>query len=121
MAVKDLSKAYLWAARILAIAFALFTALFSLDVFGSGEGFFEELLAFLIHSAPSIAMLLLVLLFWKRSDISAYGFFTMAVLFTLLFKTYRDLLLFAMLSLPLALIGLIFLGAHLSNRGKAQQ
>lgn len=120
MAVKDPVKAYLLAARILAIAFALFMALFSLDVFGSGEGFLEELLAFLIHSAPSIAMLLLVFLFWKRPDISSYGFFALAVFFTLFFKTYRDMLQLVMLSLPLALIGFLFLGAHLSKRGKAQ-
>lgn len=120
MAAKDPGKAYLWAARILAIAFALFVALFGLDVFGSGEGFLEELLAFLIHSAPSIAMLLLVLLFWRRPDISAYGFFALAVFFTLFFKTYRDMLLLAMLSLPIALIGFLFLGAHLSNRRKVQ-
>ena len=119
MAFKGPANVHLWAARALAVSFALFSALFGLDVFGSGEGFLKELLAFLVHSAPSIAMLLLVLIFWKRADISAYGFFAMAVLFTLLFKTYRDLLLFAMLSLPLTLIGL-FLAASLSRKEKSQ-
>lgn len=116
VASKSRANLYIWSARILAIAYALFQSLFGLDVFTGEAGLFQELLAFLIHIIPSLVIYLIVALFWRRPEICAYCFFAMSILFTLVFRTYYDVLLFAILTLPIALIGLFYLGAYLSKK-----
>ena len=52
---RNAKLALFWTPRILCIVFALFLSLFSLDVFGEGYGFWETLLALLIHLVPGLA------------------------------------------------------------------
>lgn len=52
--------------RILAIVFIAFIILFSLDVFGTGAGIFESILAFIVHSVPALILVFLLIVFWKK-------------------------------------------------------
>jgi len=52
--------------RILAIVFIAFITLFSLDVFGSGTNIWDAILGFILHSIPSIALIILSIVFWKK-------------------------------------------------------
>ena len=54
-----------WAPRILCIAFAVFTAVFALDVLGEGYSFWETALALLMHMIPTALVLLVLLVAWR--------------------------------------------------------
>lgn len=61
-----LAKMIYWAPRLAAILIALFIGLFSLDVFEMEASPLELLGAFLMHSIPSIILLVLLVIAWKR-------------------------------------------------------
>lgn len=71
---KKLNKFIYWAPRILSIAFILFLALFSLDVFDSNFGFWGTILGLLIHNIPSFVLTAILILSWKREIIGAVAF-----------------------------------------------
>src|SRR5512139_2580799 len=104
-----LAKTIHWAPRIAAILIILFMGLFSLDVFGDGGTPLEILGAFLMHNIPSIAMLVLLIIAWKRPVVGFVAFLVVAVVFTVLFVrdfyALSNLLLFI---LPLLLIASLF-------------
>ncbi len=112
----DNAMRFVWAARILAIAYAVFLLLFSFDVFEGGGSFWDKLLGFAMHSLPTVAIALLLTISWKRPDYGAISFFLLAVLFTLTFRTYDYPSTFLFLSVPIVLIGALFLVAYLLGR-----
>jgi hypothetical protein len=63
-----------WIPRILSIAFAIFLALFSLDVFESEGSIWMLLLGFLIHNIPAIVVGIIIYLSWDREIIGAVAF-----------------------------------------------
>lgn len=69
-----INKFVYWVPRVLAIAFILFLALFSLDVFGQGYGFWETALAFFMHNIPALILLIILIISWKREVIAGVAF-----------------------------------------------
>lgn len=63
-----------WAPRILSILFILFLAMFSLDVFESGYGFWDTLFALFMHNIPSLILTIAVIISWKREMVGAITF-----------------------------------------------
>jgi uncharacterized membrane protein YidH (DUF202 family) len=104
-----LAKLIHWSPRLAAVLIILFTGLFSLDVFGTGASPLEVLGAFLMHNIPSITMLVLLIIAWKRPVVGFAAFLVVAVAFTILFVrdfyALSNLLLFV---LPLLLIASLF-------------
>ena len=96
--------------RICGILVAVFTGLFALDVFEMPGTIWEKLLAFVIHAAPAIFMIVLLVLAWRWEWVGALAFGA-AALFML--RTviggwqfnFGNLLLFV---LPMALIASLF-------------
>lgn len=74
-----------WAPRVAAILIILFISLFSLDVFEMEASPLELLGGFLIHNIPSIAMLVLLALAWKRPAVGFMAFLAAGILFALFF------------------------------------
>lgn len=72
-----------WAPRIMAIIFIAFLALFSLDVFGQGYGFWEIVLGLLVHNIPSFILAFILWLSWKREIVGAVAFFAAGALYLL--------------------------------------
>jgi len=58
-----------WTLRILLILMILFWALFSLDVFEEEQGFWNILVAFLMHNIPVFVMILILIIAWKWEHI----------------------------------------------------
>lgn len=56
----------LWSPRILAVAVSLFLMLFALDSFAEGEVSLRSLPQFLIHTAPTLILLGVVAVAWRR-------------------------------------------------------
>lgn len=94
-----------WIPRISSILFALFLALFSLDVFGQGTGVWKTALAFLIHNIPTIVILLVLIFSWKRSWLGAICFTLIGIAFYFLMPGKSTSLL---LILPIIVIAILF-------------
>jgi hypothetical protein len=97
-----------WAPRVAALLIIFFVTLFSLDVFEMGGTFLEKVGAFVMHSLPSIVMIVLLIFAWRKP---AVGFvaFLLAGLFFLRFVIFgRDLAHFLLFSGPLLLISALF-------------
>lgn len=72
----------LWSPRTLAILCALGLAVFSLDVFTERVGFVRALGAFFLHSTPSLLLVLIVAVAWRREWVGAAVFIGFAALYT---------------------------------------
>jgi len=105
---KTIKKVLFWTPRFVGILFVLFLSLFSLDVFDMELGFWETLLAWLIHSIPSVVLLVALVLAWKWEWIGALIFIGWAILYLVAFRDQSLSAYLAISGLP-ALIGLLFL------------
>ncbi|MFA5871560.1 MAG: hypothetical protein WC858_02450 [Parcubacteria group bacterium] len=79
-----ISKFVFWTPRILSIIFIAFLALFSLDVFGTGAGFWETLAGFLIHNIPVFVLIAVLAVAWKRELVGAVVFILAGLLYIFL-------------------------------------
>ena len=59
-----------WVLRILLILTILFFALFSLDVFEDGLELWDTIVALFMHNIPSLVMIVILIIAWKREDIA---------------------------------------------------
>ncbi len=109
---KKVGKFVYWAPRILSILFILFLALFSLDVFGNGYGFWGTTVAFLMHNIPSFVLLAVTWVAWRREIVGAIGFGLAGVAYIVLLLVNPEWEWF-MLAWALQISGPAFLVAYL--------
>jgi hypothetical protein len=100
-----------WAPRALCVVYALFISLFALDVFNEGKGFWGTSLALLIHLVPTLLVLILLAVSWRREWIGGILFVLLGVLYVVWawhkpFGVWSTLL---MIAGPLVLTGALFL------------
>ena len=70
-----------WAARIMAILFAVFISIFALDVFDEGFGLGKTILALLIHLIPAFIILLILIVSWNKQWIAGISFLLLAIIY----------------------------------------
>ncbi len=70
-----------WVPRILAIAFIIFLSLFSLDVISSELSFLQVLVGLLIHSIPSMIILVVLLVAWRDEVAGGIAFLLAGLLY----------------------------------------
>ncbi|MFN2108649.1 MAG: hypothetical protein ACK2UI_03220 [Anaerolineae bacterium] len=97
-----------WAPRILCILFAMFLSLFALDVF-EGGGFWETLLALLIHLVPVYIVIIVLVVAWRWEWVGAILFIALAVFYVVSTWGRLHWSAYVMISGSLALIGVLFL------------
>jgi hypothetical protein len=102
------TRRLLWIPRVLAIVSIVFLTLFGLDEFSGDAPFLEELGGFIIHSIPSIILVLILLVSWKKPLIGGSLFILFSIVSTLFFRTYRFPSTFLLLTFPFLLAGLLF-------------
>lgn len=103
-----LAKVIHWAPRIAAILIIFFVSLFSFDVFEMEAAPLELLGAFVMHSLPSIFMLVVLFFAWRQPLVGVIAFL-LAGLFFMRFVVFgRDLGHFLLFSGPLLLISALF-------------
>ena len=96
-----------WTLRILLMMMIVLFALFSMDVFEEGKGFWDTTVDFLMHNIPSFVMIIILIIAWKREDIGGALLMTcVASLVIFLFIRNRNISL-VMLGIPF-LIGALF-------------
>ena len=79
--MKKSGKLLFWTQRILSILFICFLTLFSLDVFEPGKSVGEILLGLLMHNIPSIIMIVLLVIAWKKEIVGAVSYFAAGLLY----------------------------------------
>ena len=104
-----LAKLIHWAPRLAAILIIFFITLFSLDMFGTEASLLEQVGGFLIHSIPSIIMIVLLVFAWKWPAVGFVAFLAAGILSAAFFVrdiyALPNLLLFV---LPTLLIACLF-------------
>lgn len=70
----NISKSLYWTPRILLIIFICFLTIFSFDVFDMGLNFWQTVGAFLIHSLPSLILLIVLIISWKYEIVGGIVF-----------------------------------------------
>ncbi len=98
-----------WTPRILCILFAMFLSLFALDVFSEGYGFWEAILALLIHLVPVYIVVIALCIAWRWEWVGAILFIALA-LFYLVWSWGRfHWSAYLVISGPLVLLSVLFL------------
>ena len=96
--------------RLLAILYIAFISLFALDEWGSALGL-------IMHLIPSFILIVCLVVAWRKATLGGALFVALGLVFTFWFNTYRQPALFLMISLPLLLIGALFI---LGGRAKSR-
>jgi len=104
-------------AKILVIAYTIFLGLFALDMFDGSAPWYIMLGGFLIHLIPNFILIGIAIVAWRREKIGGIIFILLSIIFTVFFRTYTEFSTFLLISVPLFLIGLLFL---LSSRYKKE-
>ncbi|HEY9075110.1 MAG TPA: hypothetical protein VIO61_01110 [Anaerolineaceae bacterium] len=95
--------------RIAGILIAIFIGLFSLDVFTGEAPIWQEIGGFIIHSIPSILMVVILVIAWRRPWVGFAAFLLVSILFLrFAFRETIDIGNLLILSFPLAAIALLF-------------
>ncbi len=98
-----------WTPRVLGILFAMFISLFALDVFSGGYGFWETILALLIHLVPTYIVVIALVIAWRWEWVGAILFIALAVFYVVWAWGRFPLVVYLSISGPLALVGVLFL------------
>jgi hypothetical protein len=111
---RKVSKFVYWTPRILSILFLLFLAMFSLDVFEPGMGFWEIVAGLLVHNIPTFVLLIILLISWKYEIVGGIAFILAGLFYTLMIFTSNSFEWYmiswiATIALPAFLIGALFL------------
>jgi glucose-6-phosphate-specific signal transduction histidine kinase len=102
----DANRLLLWAPRVVGILVSLFVALFALDAFSEGKSVLQALPDFIVHLAPALLLLAVVLLSWRREWIGALVFTCLAVWYAYAARHHPSWIL--AISSPLLLAGALF-------------
>ena len=98
-----------WTPRILCILFAVFVSMFAADVFGEGYGFWETVVALLIHLVPTYIVIIALVVAWRRDWIGAILFIGLAVFYLVWAWGRFTWINYLVMSGPLFLVGVLFL------------
>ena len=98
-----------WLPRVLVVLDICFYVLLSFDVFSANVSLIKNITGFIVQNIPSLILLLILLVSWKKEKIGGVLFLLAAVAFTFFFKTYGGWNSFFLISFPLILIGVLFL------------
>ena len=108
--MKTSTKRFLfWTPRIICILFACFISIFALDVFGENHGFWNTLLALLIHLIPTGLLLLILAVAWRWEWVGALFFSALGVIYFIAFRGRFHWSVYAIIAGPLFLLGGLFL------------
>ena len=108
-----------WTPRILCLLFAVLLSLFALDVFGQGFGFWETVLALLMHLIPTGIVLVVLAVAWRWERIGAILFMALGIWYLLTAWGRFHWSAYVVISGPLFLVGVLFLASWL-NRARPQ-
>ncbi|QQS47466.1 MAG: hypothetical protein IPM66_02050 [Acidobacteriota bacterium] len=98
-----------WAPRILALAFAAFISLFALDVFSEGYGFWQTIVALLMHLIPTALVLIGLAIAWRWEWLGAIEFAALGIGYLIMAWGKFHWTAYAGISGPLFVLAALFL------------
>ena len=109
-----MNKYLYWIPRIVSIILILFLALFSLDVFGMGLGFWGTILGLLMHNIPVFILTIVLIISWKHEIVGGIAFILAGLAYIILLLMNPELEWYMLswsilISGPAFLIGILFL------------
>jgi hypothetical protein len=107
------NKLIYWLPRILSILFILFLTLFSLDIFSPGLSLQQIVIGLFMHNIPSLILLIILLISWKREIVGGI-FFILAGFLMLIASSFESFII----SAPALTIGILFILNYLNIRKK---
>ncbi|MEN6390673.1 MAG: hypothetical protein ABFD04_09680 [Syntrophomonas sp.] len=116
MSKQDMGNRILWAARLMAFLFIVLLVVVSLSSLSGAEPLSKKMPGLAIQLLPALAVLLVLLVYWRNTFSSGIAFMIVSVAFTVFFKTYTNIYSFLFLSIPLAIIALLFIGAEAATK-----
>lgn len=123
--MKSSIKIIYWTPRLLGIAAILFISVFALDAFGHDKSIWAELVDFAIHLIPSIFLLIILLIAWRKELVGGIIFTAIGVLMTPVvylnnFKQNQSvemsLGIIGAITIPFVLIGILFILSHFKKK-----
>ncbi|MFC1922054.1 hypothetical protein ACFLY4_02095 [Chloroflexota bacterium] len=105
----NIHKVLYWSPRILGILVALLVSIFALDIFGEGYNFWETIVALVMHLIPTVVILIILAVAWRRERIGGFLFIILGVLYIALFWDPSRWPAYLLISGPLFLIGVLFI------------
>jgi hypothetical protein len=110
VSVKTTSKRLLfWSPRALCVLLAVFLSLFALDVFDEHLGFWNTILALVIHLIPTWIVLGVLVIAWRREWVGAILFNILALAYLVMAWGRFHWSAYVMISGPLCVVGILFL------------
>jgi len=106
---KKTNKWLYWSPRILAILFTIFISLFALDVFGESYGFWQVILALLIHLVPTFILVIALLIAWRWELAGGIIFIVLGLWYIIMVFGKLTFITILLMAGPLFLIGILFL------------
>ena len=106
---KPMKRIVFWMPRVLCVLFAVFISLFALDVFGEGYGFWETIVALLMHLIPTGIILIALAIAWRWEWIGAILFVALGAWYVIMAWGEFDWIAYLLISGPLFLLGALFL------------
>jgi hypothetical protein len=97
-----------WTPRILCILFAAFISMFALDVFNEHLGFWQTVLALLIHLIPTYLVLILLAVSWRWERIGGALLFALGIFYIVFSWGRFHWTVYAIIAGPLFLVGALF-------------
>lgn len=112
-------------ARVLSIACFLFVSMFALDAFEDGRPFLQNLADFTMHMIPSLILLAIIILSWKKELVGGIlivliGLLTAIPIFRMNYLRTDSLAIaiqvIALINLPVVLAGSLYIISHYKKK-----
>jgi len=116
------------APRILGILATLFISIFALDAFRQGLSIWQQLAGFAIHLIPSLILLIVLIVAWKRELAGGIIFTLIGLVFTpiVFYHNYNlnhsvwiSLGIIIMVTFPFIVTGVLFIIYHFIRKNQA--
>jgi hypothetical protein len=111
--MKQVYPLVLWGARIVGIGMGVFLSVFALDAVEAGKPLAQTVTDVMVHLLPSLGILAIVALSWRRHWIAGLAFVFLAAAYAVMVRFRLDWVL--VISGPLLTAGLLFLWAWRQN------
>jgi hypothetical protein len=108
---RSVNRLLYWTPRVLCILFAAFISIFAADVFSEARGFWQTALALLMHLIPTLLIIAVLVVSWRREWIGGVLFIALGVLYIVWAwnRPFAKWYVFLLIAGPPILAGVLFL------------
>lgn len=108
---RSVTRLLYWTPRVLCILFAAFISIFAADVFSEARGFWQTALALLMHLIPTLVLIAVLVVSWRREWIGGVLFIALGVLYIVWAwnRPFAKWYVFLLIAGPPILTGALFL------------